>query len=437
MNSILKRIASIVFFIEKMTIPLLFTFFLLAGCSSAKKQLTNGISASLQADNTKNYFTGILIIDPQTRDTLYSQNAEKYFTPASNTKIFTLYASLRLLPEKIPALRYILQNETIYIEGTGDPTLLHSYFKNTEAIDFLKDKKNIALHLNNFEDAKLGPGWSWDDYHYYYQPERGSLPLYGNVLTVFNKPSRTIAPGIFKDSIVDLNFGKNREAEKNRFYYSSRRRDTTEIPFRTDSVLTKKLLEEVLDKKIKIVDKMPTGEKRLLYSAPTDSVLKRMMQESDNFLAEQLLILGSSTLSDTLNSDTARKYVLDELLKDLKQQPRWVDGSGLSRYNLFTPESIVQVLQKMYREIPKERLFDFFPKGGVSGTLEDWYPGNPEPYIIAKTGSLGNNHSVSGYLLTKSGKTLIFSFMNNHFRQPSSEVKRRMQRIFEEIRDNY
>ncbi|MGI9552249.1 MAG: D-alanyl-D-alanine carboxypeptidase, partial [Aurantibacter sp.] len=77
------------------------------------------------------------------------------------------------------------------------------------------------------------------------------------------------------------------------------------------------------------------------------------------------------------------------------------------------------------------------PKGGVSGTLEDWYPGNPKPYIIAKTGSLGNNHCLSGYLITKSGKTLIFSFMNNHFRRPSSKIKRRMQLIFEEIRDGY
>ena len=69
-----------------------------------------------------------------------------------------------------------------------------------------------------------------------------------------------------------------------------------------------------------------------------------MMQESDNFLAEQLLLLASSTLSDTLNTKTAIEYMLNNHLKDLKQQPRWVDGSGLSRYNLFSPEAIVYVL---------------------------------------------------------------------------------------------
>jgi len=161
-----------------------------------------------------------------------------------------------------------------------------------------------------------------------------------------------------------------------------------------------------------------------------------MMIESDNFLAEQLLLLCSSTLSDTLSSSKVREYILENELADLKQQPRWVDGSGLSRYNLFTPESMIHVLSKLYDDIPRERLFDFFPAGG-QGTLKDWYPGKPEPYLFAKTGSVGNNYNISGYLITKSGKILIFSFMNNHFRHPSSEIKKRMQRIFEALRDDY
>jgi D-alanyl-D-alanine carboxypeptidase/D-alanyl-D-alanine-endopeptidase (penicillin-binding protein 4) len=423
--------------IERSIVLFLMTLFLVSGCTSAKRQILKSVDNSLNTGTPENYFTGFLLIDPQAGDTLYSQNAKKYFTPASNTKIFTLYASLKLLPEKVPSLKYIEQNDTVYVEGTGDPTLLHRYFHNTSATDFLKDKRNIALHLNNFQDAKLGPGWSWDDYHYYYQPERGGIPLYGNVLTLFNLPKRTIIPSYFTDSVVSLNYSANREAEKNLFYFSSKRKDTLEIPIRTDSVLTKKLLEESLGKKIRVVNEMPDGERKLIYGVSTDSVLTRMMHESDNFLAEQLLVLASSTLSDTLNSEKVRNYVLEELLNDLNQQPRWVDGSGLSRYNLFTPESMVQLLHKMYNEIPRERLFGFFPAGGVSGTLEEWYIGDPEPYIIAKTGSLGNNHSLSGYLITKSGKTLIFSFMNNHFRQPSSEIKKRMQRVFEEIRDTY
>ena len=411
--------------------------FLLIGCATAKKSIQKTTQNSLNGRFYDNQFTGFLLFDPESKDTIYSNNGSKYFTPASNTKIFTLYTALKVLPDSIPSIKYIEQNETLFVEGTGDPSLLHPYFKDRSTLDFLNKHRQIALYLNNFEDDKLGPGWSWGDYQYYYQPERSAFPMYGNVVTIHNQKGIQVVPSYFTDSVVNIGFSKNRELEKNTFYYAPSRRDTVEIPYRTDSTLTRKLLESELDKKIMLADKMPNGKKTMHYSIPTDSMCKRMMRESDNFLAEQLLILTSATLSDTLNSKKAREYMLENHLTQLRQKPRWVDGSGLSRYNLFSPESMVHVLHKMYVEIPRERLFDFFPAGGVSGTLENWYPGNPEPYIYAKTGSLSNNHCVSGYLVTKSGKTLIFSFMNNHFRHSSSEIKKRMQSLFEEIRDTY
>ena len=161
------------------------------------------------------------------------------------------------------------------------------------------------------------------------------------------------------------------------------------------------------------------------------------MVESENFLAEQLLIMGAAMLADTLHSSRARDCVMETYLSDLKHPPRWVDGSGLSRYNLFTPESMVHVLNKLYLDIPKDRLFAFFPSGGENGTLEDWFAGNPHPYIYAKTGTLGNTYCLSGYILTKSGKTLIFSFMNNHFNSASSVIKERMHTILEQLRESY
>lgn len=393
-------------------------------------------NTTLNSSFYESQFTGLVVLDVANRDTLLNINGKKYFTPASNTKIFTLFTALQHLPDSLPALKYIEKNDTLYIEGTGDPTFLHSSFEHNKTLDFLKRYDHISLHLNNFQEEKFGPGWAWEDYQYSFQPEKGPFPLYGNVTTVYNVDTMSVTPLYFKDAIVPISFNRNRELEQNRFYFSPSRKDTIEIPFRTDSALTRTLLETVLQRKVTIAQKMPSEEKRILYSVPSDSVYKRMMYESDNFLAEQLLLLVSSTLSDTLSSSMVREYILENALADLKQPPRWVDGSGLSRYNLFTPESMVHVLSKMYKDIPKERLFDFFPAGG-QGTLKDWYPGDPEPYFFAKTGSVGNNHNISGYLITKSGKTLIFSFMNNHFRHPSSEVKKQMEQIFEEIRNTY
>ncbi len=382
-------------------------------------------------------FTGFLLVDADSNDTLYARNSTRYFTPASNTKIFTLFTALQFLPDSVPALKYSEKNDTLIVVGTGDPSFLHPYLKDSTALHFLRGHQNILFYLNNLHENKFGPGWSWGDYQYYYQPERSSFPLYGNAVTIYGTDSVNVVPSYFQNSVKGINYIQQRELEKNIFYYAPSRKDTIEIPYKTDSTLTRKLLEDILGKKIRITDRLPPGEKKILYSLPSDSLYRRMMHESDNMIAEQLLLLASSTLSDTLSGERVRAAVLNHQLSDLKQPPRWVDGSGLSRYNLFTPESMVQVLHKMYRQLPRERLFDLFPTGGVSGTLEEWYPGHPEPYLHAKTGSLGNNYCVSGYLVTHSGRTLIFSFMNNHFRHSSSEVKQRMQRIFEKIRDTY
>ena len=407
-------------------------------CSTQKyPALSRQIEQEINAEFFGNHFTGILIYDPQSRDTLYSLNSQKYFTPASNTKIFTLFTALELLPKNLPVLRYAVWSDTLFFEGMGDGTQFHPYFQDSTATEFLKGYPNLAFYPANIQEDKFGPGWAWEDYDSSYAPERCAFPLYGNVVTVSNIPSFTVQPSLFTDSIVTISYRNARLPDHNRFFFDSDRRDTLEIPFRTDSTLVRTLLESVLGRRISTTPSMPPVEKKVLYGIEADSVYKRMMQESDNFLAEQLLIQASAILSDTLTGSTAQEYILKNQLAGLRQPPRWVDGSGLSRYNLFTPESVVAVLTELYRKIPSQRLFALMAAGGVSGTLQDWYDGNPTPYVYAKTGTLGNNHCVSGYLVTRSGKTLIFSFMNNHFTIPTSVIKQQMQLVFEWIRDHY
>ncbi len=170
-----------------------------------------------------------------------------------------------------------------------------------------------------------------------------------------------------------------------------------------------------------------------------DSLYKKMLQDSDNLFAEQLLLMAAGQISDTLKAEIAIDYVQDELFKEMPDEIKWVDGSGLSRYNLLTPRSLVWVLEKIYREVPRERLFALLPAGGVSGSLKNDYkaPAGKPPFIFAKTGTLSNNHSLSGYLITSSGKVLIFSFMNNHYMVPTAVVKSRMDEVLRELYLNY
>ena len=142
--------------------------FLLSGCTSIKKT----IHANIRADKLQNSFHGLVIIDANTQKEIYNQNGNKYFTPASNTKIVTFYTRLKLLPKNIPTLNYKVANDTIFIEGTGDPSWLHPYFKDSTAINWLKNQETIALYTQNHDERRYGPGWAWEDYDTYFSPEK-------------------------------------------------------------------------------------------------------------------------------------------------------------------------------------------------------------------------------------------------------------------------
>ena len=193
----------------KTTISYFLLFSLIVGCSGTKRSIQKSTQKAFDSSFYDNQFTGFLVIDSQNKDTLLNFNGEKYFTPASNTKIFTLFASKTLLRDSIPALKYIAQNDTLYIEGTGDPTFLHSYFEYNKTLEFLKRYTTIALSLTNFNEEKFGPGWAWDDYGYYYQPEVGAFPVYGNVTTIHNSDNLSVTPSLFKDSVIAINYRKN------------------------------------------------------------------------------------------------------------------------------------------------------------------------------------------------------------------------------------
>ncbi|MEM8999201.1 MAG: D-alanyl-D-alanine carboxypeptidase [Bacteroidota bacterium] len=395
------------------------------------------IAVALVQENYRHQFTGLLVVDPKTNDTLFHHNAKKYFTPASNVKIATLYTGLKLLPKKIPTLRYAVHNDTLFMEPTGDPSWLHPHFKDSTAIRFLHGHDPIVIDLGKFQEQKYGPGWAWEDYDTYFSPERSPLPLYGNVVSIIPSDPIAVQPPHFEHNIVLQRKLYRREANSNRFYHGKNAQDTVQIPFITSTKLTITLLERVLDKKIIVANHPHPSPKKVLYGVSTDSLYKRMLHESDNFIAEQLMLVASSMVSDTISFKKAKDFMYNNHLRNLKQQPRWVDGSGLSRYNLFTPESLVQLLHHIYDEVPENRLFGLFPVWNAQPTLKAAEKVRSNPFIYAKSGSLGNNYNLSGFLRCRSGKVLIFSFMNNHFRQYPSSIRRNIQTVLREIHENH
>jgi D-alanyl-D-alanine carboxypeptidase/D-alanyl-D-alanine-endopeptidase (penicillin-binding protein 4) len=142
--------------------------------------------------------------------------------------------------------------------------------------------------------------------------------------------------------------------------------------------------------------------------------------------------MASNHLSDTLDADLCISYAEDNLMTELKNNIHWVDGSGLSRYNKFTPRAMTGLLQKIYDEYSKETIIELFPIGGVSGTLKNNFK-NEIPFIVAKTGSLKNVYNLSGFLITSKKRWFIFSFMNNNFEVSTSSVKSEMEKVLKNI----
>ena len=398
--------------------------------------------------NTETNFhdhTGFMLYDLEEKKSVYAFNADKYFTPASNTKIFTFYTSLTLLGDSLPALRYVETADSLIFWGTGDPSFLYkNVFNNGRVFNFLKQSgKRLYFSGSNFYTTTFGSGWAWDDYNSAYSAERFSFPVYGNIVSVKSENNRLdFQPPFFKNSFTTGDVEEEakviRKVESNdfKFYPSPKGRFEDDIPFRADADLVSRLLTDTLKRTVTTVNKNLIKGARVLYSIPIDSAYQVMMQQSDNFIAEQLLLMSAGVISDSLQPEIAIRYMKKNALSDLANEPEWVDGSGLSRYNLFTPHSVVQLWEKIYAKVPRERLFPMLATGGKPGTLRNWYKAD-KPYLFGKTGSLSNNHCLSGFLVTKRGKTVIFSFMNSDYTVASNEVRKNMQTILNLIYENY
>jgi len=160
-----------------------------------------------------------------------------------------------------------------------------------------------------------------------------------------------------------------------------------------------------------------------------------MMHRSDNFFAEQSLLMVSNELLGVMKDAKIIDTLLKTDFRDLPQKPKWVDGSGLSRYNLFTPQDFVFILSKMKTEFGMDRVKNILPTGN-EGTLEGRFVADSN-YIFAKTGTLSGVVALSGFLYTHKNKLLIFSVLVNNHTTSAAEVRRAVERFIQGIRRKY
>ena len=392
----------------------------------------------------KKGFTGFVLFDPENRQYLYEYQAEKYFTPASNNKILTFFATESVLRDKMPLLFYQDLGDTLRFWGTGYPFLLNPEFEAYDTLQsWLQNREEQTWQFSNanYTDVRFGEGWSWDDYPYGYQVEKASFPLFGNAVRLIKDghlDTLELNPPYFQERLIykpSPTFG--RLEDRNIFTFGANALKAEELDRKVAYIWSPRLLEELLQDTFKInveivTDTLPAiGQYQKLMAPIPDTIYRELLHDSDNYIAEQLLLMSSANRYGELNTSKILEYVNDTLLAYLPHPLKWVDGSGLSRYNKATPQDLIVILDQLYQRIPEDRLFDLFPAGGDSGTLKAWYNGpEGDPFIFAKTGTLRHVHCLSGYLRSKNGKVYIFSFMHNNFPDKLSELKEEMEKVF-------
>jgi len=402
---------------------LAFLFLLaLASCQSSHLQIAFNESSLAQRAS------GVMIKDLSTGKVLFEKNADHYFMPASNMKLLTFLQANRILGSQIPSFKYRETKDTLFFWGTGDISNLHPTIKNTALRDFLAASSKVVVYGAPVKALPiLGSGWAWDDYNDHYSADISDMPLYGNLVSFSAAQRRwNIMPDAFA-SVAKT--GSTLEVRRNRLKneftlpeLKTEKYGEQQVPFMTSPDMTAFLLSDTLHKSVETMPLAVHPDARIFYAGKMDSLYVPMLHESDNAVAEQLLVMiaAEKGWDPTQVIDNLKKEPGNEFMKDI----RWIDGSGLSRYNLVRPKDFIHILELLAKEVSPERLHALLPEANKTGTMRNVQDINPGVRIWAKSGSFGNTYDLSGYYETKDGKTLAFSVLSNLGNTSVREIKK-------------
>lgn len=350
-------------------------------------------------------------------------------TPASNIKILTVLGSLTS-GDTIPSIKYKISNDTLRISSTGYPFIAHPKYDDEDLETFIKSFNHIVYHKPNIDLTKYGPAWAWDDFKYYFQAERSEMPIYGNVIQIVKElnDSIKVTPDIFQvENNVKQKEKVYRDYQENNFSINPsliKAGDTIYYPFVTSRKITMNLLESFFQTSISY-KKDELKNYKIWNSMVKDDIYSAILKDSDNLISESLAANISLRSNDTISVDKGLKIILNSL-EDNKIQ--LYDGSGLSRYNLIKPSSLVLALEKIYQYLGPDRIKKVFSNNYIiTGT---------ENFVWGKTGTLKNNHNYSGYIVTDKGRQYVFSIMINHFTDDLDKIKEAISDFLKYIKSN-
>ena len=420
---------------------------------------------------------GILIVDPDRGDTIYARDAAKLFVPASNQKILTAAITLdafgpahhfRTVFLGGPVRDGMLLSDLVVVGG-GDPAVsdhvagdamlpLLLVADSLWARGVRSIRGGVRSAGNAFPDANAGFGWVLDDLEEPYSAVvdellfnegyadirvRGGARA-GDPVVATPAPARTVPRLRVTATTVERAGGDTvarLSAVKDSVTWEVVVSGT--IPAGDSAVLqathhdpavayVSALREALVARGITVQDSAgapaaPTDTLVVLASPPLERILQFFMKPSQNQIGEMLFKSLALAKTDTGAARVARR-LYGERLRAWGAPPDGFlvfDGSGLSRRNMVSPETIVRVLDAMRRSPMFQSYYDAFPVAGVDGTVRGRMRGTVgEGNVRAKTGTLGNVRSLSGYVTTAGGQMLLFSILCNNYVVGTDHISR-------------
>jgi D-alanyl-D-alanine carboxypeptidase/D-alanyl-D-alanine-endopeptidase (penicillin-binding protein 4) len=429
---------------------------------------------------------GVAIMDPSGR-LVFERNGDRLFVPASNMKlVVSAVATVLLSPDfrfhttvhSSGAVRDSVLTGDLVLYGRGDPSLANRFYQGRlSAFAMLADSlhalglRRVAGDLigdaSYFDSVTIHPSWESYDLSWWYAAPVSALAFNENSVDFRISPTMAGAPPLISFE-PDLGLVQFTNAARTVPVDSPRTMDFRRLPgtnvMRAEggvpadarpwsenvsihdgaawaAAAFRRALENagitVSGSTGTTYDPGATAAARThaplatLRSPPLHDLIEPILRDSHNWYAEMLLkTLGRElTGSGSWDSGLAveRRLLRDSLKVDTTQFSL-ADGSGLSHWNLMTPRALVQVLLAM-REHPRFKGFrDALPVAGSSGTLRGRYRANGlAGRVRAKTGSIANVNTLSGYLETGSGTWTFSIQLNNH----AARNREALQRIDE------
>lgn len=427
---------------------------------------------------------GIAIADPRGR-IVYERNGGRLFVPASSTKVIVAAAALWMLPEDFRfrtsvyaagSLRQGVVEGDVVLYGRGDPTLSRRFTRSNpnpleamadslRAMGITRINGDIVGDASYFDSASVHPDWEGGDLAWGFAAPVAALGFNDNTIEVRIRPS---VPGQPPSLDVYPEYGGLLLANRARTVgrdsartFDFRRLIGTnivqadgDVPAdarpRTESLAVpdgalytaEAFRRALLSRGITV-----SGRSRSLYdsttfalvrlgaplterlSPPLDSVLVPLLESSNNWYAEMLLktlgrvVLGQGSWQAGLYVE--RRWIVDSLRMDSTMI--WLsDGSGLSHHDLVAPRAFVEVLRRMKNHRRFEAFRNALPQGGETGTLSGRFRrGALSGRVRAKTGSIGNVNTLTGYVEDDDGGVWTFAIqLNNHAGRSRDAIER-------------